>query len=322
MRKWLSLILALSWAIPGGRALGLERTEDDLSLWASEGRWPRSTNAVEPTAQMQFDKAKRLEAIGDVLQAAVSYRRLADVYSVSDQAELSLVLSAKCYLSAGRYGMCRDTMTELRRQFNHPNFLDDMGYVEVNLARGYLEGKGEGGTFKLGSRVRKAKAIYAFILKEDPEGRWADDAKFGLGMCSEALRDWDTALQTYKEFMEKYPNSELRSEVEGHIAECIDKRDPIPDYSEEPTVQALRRIQDLKEDAAQGDADVDIVQLQEHEKVLIDRQAQKRYDQALFYVKNGHFRAAEVYLELIKTRYPESPWAKKAESLLFEIRKR
>ena len=49
---------------------------------------------------------------------------------------------------------------------------------------------------------------------------------------------------------------------------------------------------------------------------------EKRYEQAQFYIKNGKYRAAEVYLDLIKTRYPDSAWAKKALQSLEELRKR
>jgi outer membrane protein assembly factor BamD len=296
--------------------------EGDLEAWVGEGRWPRGGATAAPTPALQMEKAKRLEALGDVRQAAEQYRRVAEVYMESQEAEEALILSARCYLAAGSYTKCRDQLNELRRRYVHPTYLDAMGQVEAALGRGYLEGKGEGGTFRLSSRLRKARAIFQHILDEDPQGRWADDALLGLGQCEEAVGRWDPAMEQYTKLLEKYPASELRAEAEGRIAYCLAKREPHPEYSEAETKEALRRIGNAREEAAGGDTDLDAVALEENERMLRARLAEKRYDQAQFYAKNGHYRAAEVYYELIRTRYPETPWAKKAEEALNLMRRR
>lgn len=294
----------------------------DLDKWASEGQWKNSKDAVESTPAKQLAKAKRLEEIGDVKQAAEQYKRLSDVYSESEQAEEALILAAKNFLAAGNFTKCREMITELRRRFAHPTYLDLLGQVENALARGYLEGRGEGGTYKLASRVRKARAIYENTYKEDPEGRWADDALLGLGECDETIGAFDEAIKHYKELLEKYPGSDLRAEAEGHIAACINKREPKPQYEESETNEARRRIEIAKQDAESSETSLDVVALDENEKMLVDRQAEKRFEQARFYQINGKYRAAEVYYEIVKTRYPDSSWAKKAEEALQELRKR
>ncbi|HYG73763.1 MAG TPA: tetratricopeptide repeat protein [Planctomycetota bacterium] len=296
--------------------------EESASDWANEGNWPRGPLSVENTPDKQAAKAKRFQEIGDSRQSAEQYRRLADVYSESDLAEEGLVLSARNYLAAGDYTKCRDQLTELRRRYANPSFLDAIGEVEIALGRGYLEGKGEGGTYRLKSRLRKAEAIFKRQFDNDPEGRWADDALFGLGQVAETLFDYDTAIKKYKELLEKYPRSELRAEAEGHIAACINKREPQPEYTESETEEARRRIQQAKDEALAEDVDLDLVALEENEKLLSERQARKRYEQALFYMKNNRFRAAEVYFELIKARYPQSTWAEKAAAELEKLRRR
>jgi outer membrane protein assembly factor BamD (BamD/ComL family) len=304
-------------AMPLARA-----AEDDLADWVNDGKWPRGATAVETTPEKQAAKAKRLQSIGDSRQAAEQYRRLADVYSEADQAEEGLILSAQNYLAAGDYTKCRDQLNELRRRYAHPTFLDAIGQVEISLGRGYLEGKGEGGTYQLKSRLRKATAIFQRQLDSDPQGRWAADALFGLGQCAETLTDYTLAIKQYKELLEKYPRSELRAEAEGRIAACINKRQPSPDYTESETEEAQRRIQQAFDEAASEDVDLDVEALKENANLLKDRQARKRYEQALFYEKNAHFHAAEVYLEMIIDRYPDSPWAEKAKAELTRLRKR
>jgi len=296
--------------------------EDDLKEWVSEGRWSRGPTAVEATPEKQSERAKRLADIGDSRQAAEQYQRLGNVYSESDLAEEGLVQSAKNYLAAGDFTKAREQLDELRRRYANPSYLDAIGEVEIRLARGYLEGKGEGGTFLLKSRLRKATSIFQRQIDQDPEGRWADDALLGLGQCAEALLDYDTAIKKYKELLDKYPRSELRAEAESRIATCINKREPQPEYTESDTEEARRRIQQARDEAVAEDVDIDLAALEENEKVLSDRQARKRYDQAQFYIKNGKFRAAEVYFELIKARFPESEWAKKSIEELAKLKQR
>jgi tetratricopeptide (TPR) repeat protein len=295
--------------------------EDDLADWANEGKWPRGPQAVDPTAEKQEAKAKRLQSIGDTRQAADQFKRLADVYSESSEAEEGLILAAKNYLAAGDFTHCREEINELRRRYANPTFLDAIGEVEIALGRGFLEGKGEGGTYTLKSRLRKATAIFQRQLDTDPQGRWAADALFGLGQCAQVVGDYTLAIKNYKALLEKYPRSELRAEAEGNIAVCITKREPTPEKTESDTEEAQRRIKQAMDEAGE-DVDLDMDALKENEAILKERQARKRYEQALFYEKNSHFRAAEVYLELVKERFPETQWADKAKVELEKLRKR
>src|SRR5204863_4996174 len=107
---------------------------------------------------------------------------------------------------------------------------------------------------------------------------------------------------------------------ESHIAYCINRRHPTPEYSEADTEEARSRITMAKDEAENGE--LDRAALEENEKQLIDRIAQKRFDQAMFYKTNNHYRAAEVYFALIKEKYPKTKWAEKSKKELEDMRKR
>ncbi|HLX64915.1 MAG TPA: tetratricopeptide repeat protein [Planctomycetota bacterium] len=297
-------------------------SDDDLALWVNEGKWARGPHAVELTPEKQELKAKKFESIGDSNQAAEAFKRLADEFSESDLAEEGLVLSARNYLRAGDFAKCRAQVDELHRRYVNPTFLDAMGEVEIALGRGFLDAKGEGGTYTLASRLRKARAIFQKQFDTDPQGRWADDALFGLGNCSEVAGDYTGAIKKYKEMLTKYPRSELRAEVESHIAFCINRRHPNPEYSETETEDARQRIAMARDEANMDNEELDKVALEENEKMLVERMAQKRFEQGMFYKINGHYRAAEVYFELVKERFPKTKSAPKAKQELDEMRKR
>ncbi len=275
-----------------------------------------------PLPEKQAAKARRLKNIGDARQAADQFKRLGDVYSESELAEEGLVLSAREYLAAGDFTHAREELNELRRRYANPTYLDAIGEAEIALGRGFLDGKGEGGTYTLKSRIRKATVIFQRQLDADPQGRWAADALFGLGQCAQVLGDYSGAIKKYKELLEKYPRSELRAETEGNIAVCIGKRDPTPERTESETEEAQRRIKQAMDEAAAEDVDLDMDALKENQTVLKERQARKRFEQALFYEKNAHFRAAEVYLELVIEKYADTAWAEKSKLELLRLRKR
>lgn len=300
---------------------------DDLAWWVNEGKWPRGPAAVENTPEKQAAKAKRLQAIGDFRQAAEQFERLANVYTGAysndaDLAEEALILSAKNYLAAGDFTKCRAQLNELRRRYASPSFLEAIGEVEIALGRGFLEGAGEAENYGFRNRIGKARAIFQKQYDLDPQGHWAPEALLGLGECSEALGGYDEAIKKYKELLEKFPRSELRSKVEGHIAACINRRKPAPAYTESETDEARRRIKQAKEDAAADNTPLDLSALDADEKLLAERLAHKRYEQALFYAKNGHFRAAEVYLELVRGTFPDTEWAEKAKTELEKLKQR
>src|SRR6185295_17117636 len=140
-------------------SFGADTPDNDLAVWVNEGKWPRGPHAVEVTPENQERKAKKLESIGDTKQAAEQFKRLADEFSESDLAEEGLVFSARNYLRSGDFAKCREMVNELHRRYVNPTFLDAMGEVEILLGRGFLDGKGEGGTYMLSSRLRKANAI-------------------------------------------------------------------------------------------------------------------------------------------------------------------
>jgi len=309
-------------ALTAALSFGAIAAEDDMADWVNEGHWPRGPNSVEVTPEKQNEKARRLQNIGDSRQAADQFKRLADVYSESENAEEGLVYSAKNYLAAGDFTHAREELNALRRRYANPVYLDAIGESEVALGRGFLEGKGEGGTYTLKSRLRKAEAIFQRQLDSDPQGRWAGDSLFGLGQCAQARGAYSEAIKKYKDLLDKYPRSELRAEAEGNIAECISKRDPTPERTESETEEAQRRIKQAFDEASAADVDIDMEALKDNERQLKERQARKRYDQALFYEKNTHFRAAEVYLELIIERYPDTEWTEKAKAELQRLRKR
>lgn len=306
--------------------------EDDEDLWVSAGNWKNAPDAVAPTPHRQMLKAMHLESLGDARQAAEQYRRLAERYPEAEEATEALIRSARNYLAAGDFTNCRKQLNELRRRWRSipPAYLDALGKAEIDLAYGFLDGRGEGGTYRLGSRVRKARRIFQRLLKDDPQGRWADDAQLGLGRCTQLLGKWDDAIKEYKTLLKKYPRTSLRTEAEGYIAECISRREPRPLYAETETAAALRRIREVKREAAdprrrlsadEEAEDPDVVALNEYEKILSERQAEKRFQLARFYAVNNRFRAAEIYFERIKRLYPKSKWAARADKELKKLKR-
>jgi TolA-binding protein len=64
---------------------------------------------------------------------------------------------------------------------------------------------------------RKASAVYELLAARHPRADAADDALFGAARCQEQLRDFDRALQTYRELTLTYPASDLIDSAAARI---------------------------------------------------------------------------------------------------------
>ena len=334
---------APGWATLPAAALlacaGAAEPRPAAQAWANEGRWPRGPRAVASTPEKQFEAGERQERLGAPRQAAEAFRLVAEEYpwaeGVRDQVGRPRLFSEEARLRAaenltrsGDLGKAREQVEELERfyplqtegdrVFRTPKLLDLYGRVLTGLGRAYLEGRGEGGTYSLRSRLRKARLLFRKVLDTDPEGRWADDAYLGLGECEEALGCWRTARDHYQKLTEQFPESEQRPRAEGRIAHCLDRMEPRPAYSEAEVEEARRRI--LLQRQARPDAD--LAGLGEDVALLDIRQARKRFENGLFYAINGHYRAAEVYFEMVRERHPDTVWAEKAAEELEKLRRR
>ena len=64
---------------------------------------------------------------------------------------------------------------------------------------------------------RKASSVFEMLTDRHPQSPFADDALFGAARCQEQLREYERALQLYKDFLRLFPASELREQAEERI---------------------------------------------------------------------------------------------------------
>ena len=64
---------------------------------------------------------------------------------------------------------------------------------------------------------RKAASYYDLLAARYPQSRFVDDAYAGAARCHEQLKEFDRALQLYKELIEQFPSSDLRHQAEERV---------------------------------------------------------------------------------------------------------
>jgi TolA-binding protein len=294
----------------------------DKAGWVSDGRWPRGKESAMETPAAQLARAMDLEKAGSPGAAAVEYEKLIRIFPESAEAEKAHLGAGRCRFLCGQFRAAEEQLAELRRRFAKTELLDAAAEIEVSIARGYLDGKGADGGLPLRTRTRRARAIFERILKDDAMSRWADDAMFGLGLCHKTLGRYDLAIEQFKEMLDRYPWSELKAEAEMQIAECVALENPSPDYEDSEERDIRTRLDATRNEAYAKGRELDDAALRDAERILAERQAKKKYDQAVFYEGNGKWRAAEVCLEFLIARYPDTKWAEMARERLEVLRKR
>jgi tetratricopeptide (TPR) repeat protein len=65
--------------------------------------------------------------------------------------------------------------------------------------------------------LRKAASFYELLTARFPRSPRADDALTGAARCYEGLRDFDRAVQLYRELLQRFPASEYRRRAEDRI---------------------------------------------------------------------------------------------------------
>jgi outer membrane protein assembly factor BamD len=163
----------------------------------------------------------------------------------------------------------------------------------------------------------EAISEYEKLIKSMAQSSMVDDAQFKIGMCYYQLapgyaldQDYTTkAIMQFQQFLEDFPNSELRPEVEKRLAECRDKLAK----KEFKTGELYTKMGYYRAAIISFDA------------VLEDYYDTSYGDAALYlkgesHLRMGELESAELAFKALPVKYPDSPYRSKAEEKLKSLR--
>lgn len=135
------------------------------------------------------------------------------------------------------------------------------------------------------------------------------DAQYYLAESYYNSRRYLLAASEYSRYVQFYPNSDRRQEVEFKEALCYYELSPRYRLDQQYTEEAIERFRLFR--SRYPDSDRSEVAA-EYIAELREKLARRDYNAAEFYMRTNRFQSAAIYHDLLIDRFPETSWAEKA----------
>ncbi|MBN3038619.1 MAG: outer membrane protein assembly factor BamD [Candidatus Omnitrophica bacterium] len=289
-------------------------------IWTPDtGKFINPKYAVKETPQKQFDWAMGFFNEGDYKKAAGEFEKLIKNYPLSKLASESQYYMGLCYENIAEYYRAYTNYQLVIDRYPYTERVDEIIEREYQIANLFYTGQK---AKILGMSILPAKSkaieIFAQVVENAPYGEYADIAQFKLGQCYMDTQDYINAALAFKKIIESYPKSQLIDDAKYQIAICAANSSTGPEYNEEDTDKAIKEFKDFVKRYPDSHMEKEA---RHFISTLEDQKAQKSFDIAQFYEKQGNLESAVIYYEEILSKYPDSELAARALERLQVIRK-
>jgi outer membrane protein assembly factor BamD (BamD/ComL family) len=287
--------------------------------------------------------AKELFRRGEYVQAQKVFHRIAnDTKNTTQVAEEATYYEGESLRLQGKYPKAGDTYSKLLKDFPSGQFRDQANQRLFDIANYWLDDtRGEMEAYrekKEGKRWLVMPASYVHWDKTKPmldEEGWAvekleeiqvdirsplaDKALFYLGGVKFFRKDYIEADRHFSQLTQMLPNSPLAPQALKMAIICKQLSTGGSDYDGRKAAEARALID--KAFAAYPE-----LKNKEHEFLvaqlysITQQQADKDYNIAEFYRRTGHPGSAYFYYEIVRRRYPGTPYFDKATKRMHELK--
>lgn len=277
-------------------------------IWTPEtGKFINPKYAVKETPQKQFAWAMTFFEGKDYKRAIAEFEKLIKNYPLSKLASEAQFHLALSYENMGEYYKAFENYQLVIDKYPFTERVDDIIDREYRIANLFYAGeKAKILGISLLPAKDKAIEIFSKVVENAPYGKNADIAQFKLGQCYIELEDYINAALAFKEIIENYPKSSLIDDAKYKIALCAVNSTTGPEYNEEDTDRAIKEFKDFVKRYPDSQMEQEARQFISK---LENQKAEKQFNIAQFYEKQGNADSAIIYYEEILNKYPKSQWA-------------
>ncbi len=289
-------------------------------IWTpGTGKFINPKYSAKETPQKQFDWATEFFKAKDYKRAIAEFDKLLKQYPLAQLAGDAQFYIAQSYENIGEYYTAFENYQLVIDKYPYSKNVEEVIEKEYRIGNLFYSGQK---TRILGVALlpSKDKAIKVFskVVENSPYGKYADIAQFKMGQCYMGIADYVNAALAFKGIVENHPKSLLVDDAKYQIALCAANSASALDYNEEDTDKALEEFEDFVKRYPDTNMEE---QARNFIGKLEERKAEKNFNIAQFYEKQGNVHSAAIYYEEILDAYPESKWASRASEKLETIRK-
>jgi outer membrane protein assembly factor BamD (BamD/ComL family) len=290
-----------------------------------------------------LDGGKELFRRNEYVKAEAVFHRIAnDTKNTPQIAEEARYYEAECLRLQGRYPKAADTYSKLLKDFSTGQFRDQANQRLFDIANYWLDDtRAEMAAYreeKEGKRWIVMPASYMHWDKSKPlfdeegwaleeleqiqldlHGPLADKALFYAGSVKFFRKDYHEADQNFSQLTQMLPNSPLAPQALKMAIICKQLSTGGPDYDGRKTAEA----RELIHTAARAYPELKT----KEEKFLIrqldainQQQAAKDFRIGEYYRRTGHPGSAYFYYEIVRRRYPGTPYFDRATERMHELK--
>jgi outer membrane protein assembly factor BamD (BamD/ComL family) len=299
----------------------------------------------EGGTQGELAGAREYFRVGDYDKAERIYHRIAERDRIAPSiAEEARYFEAECLRLQGYYPKAADTYVDLLNKFPNTQYREQAVQHMYDIANYWLEETRdkmkETREYRDGKRWvvwphfvsfdrekplldREGRAIEKLeqVRYNDIQGPLADKALFLCGSVKLYNEDYREADYYFTQLVEKHQNSPYAAQAVELAIVCKHLSTGGSDYDGRKAAEARKLVQTAFAKYPELANDPEKREFLVHQLANIDhQQAEKDWKMAEFYRRRGHPGSAYFYYELVRHRYPKTPYAEMASQRIEEIR--
>ncbi len=320
MRRWFFVFSFLIAGLPLGWGDPIQ--EDPYFQEVTTEAWRRydqaqkksfATNAVEISnpdeLKIEFQKGVRWEGKRDYKKAAKAYVRALSYAPLYPASADLLWRLAQCYEKQYRWVDAFETYADLYQKYPAYDLAIAAPQRQFRVARILARGKEKVVLSYATDQfyIDIAKELYEKLQKQIPKTELAGVCQFEIGNIDKKKKDFRAASEAYYEVILNYPLHPLvpRALFESGLSASRAVRGASYDaHSINLVIKRFRQF--IKKYPTDEKVSVAQKILSEMEEL----QAEKLFETAQFYLKQGDRQAAHIYFHELRKEYPNSLWAK------------
>jgi len=159
--------------------------------------------------------------------------------------------------------------------------------------------------------------IFKKIVEVAPYSEYAPKALHEMGVLLLDKKRFEEAKVTFEQLIDQYPEDELSSGAKYKLALATSETSLNPDYDQSATKEATQRMKDFIGQYSSSDT---AIEAEKQLSSLKAKEAEKNFDTAQFYEKQGKSKSALIYYKLVFSGNPKSLLAKAAKEKIELLR--
>lgn len=268
-------------------------------------------------AREQFAIAREFEDEGRLGAALSAYRKVADRFERTAEAESAQFKVAQLYEKGGDFSRAFDAYQELIEQYPQSENYDEAMDAQFRIATRYLEGERQR-VFGLPTlpSMRKAEEMFKAVVENGPFTEVAPLAQFNTGLALQKQDELAEAIAAYQQVIDRYPESDIADDAQYQIAYVYFQQARRGSYDQTVAQKAREAFQDFLLRYPESEK---VAQAEENLELLEGRRTESAIEIARFYDKGRHYKAAVIYYNQVLQQQPDSEAADEARRRIDEI---